>query len=113
MKAIVELYYSHSCSHCPPAKELVERVCAALETERPGEVELKEYDVNSPEGAARVRGYGIVGTPAVIVKGPALAGGFLLDAINEATLRKAVATASGREGEKEKKKGFWKSLFGG
>ena len=95
VKVIIELFTTPTCPHCQPAKKKVQAFLDYFEGKRPGMLAVVKYDASTPIGAEKARGYGISTVPTVVVKGPA--NEFLLDAINEPTLEKAVLVAAGEE----------------
>ncbi len=97
--AIIELFTSPTCPHCPPAKK------ALVETARKAGVELTEYSTATPQGIQKAREYGVASVPTAIVVGEKRS--FILDAFNEATVKEACLVADGKKGMPEKK-----GLFG-
>lgn len=94
-KVTLELFTTPTCPHCPPAKRKVQEFLDYFEKKRPGMLSATLYDASTPAGSVKARGYGITTVPTIVVKGPA--NEFLLDAINEPTLEKAVLVAAGEE----------------
>jgi predicted DsbA family dithiol-disulfide isomerase len=66
MKAIVELFTSPTCPHCPPAKKALEEVAK----ER-SDFTLAVYSTMTQEGQLKAEQYGIEGVPTAIISGPA------------------------------------------
>jgi len=64
MKTVkVEIITSETCPFCPPAKEIVKKVCKKLGKK----VVLVETSINTAEGEARAQAFGIVSVPTILI----------------------------------------------
>jgi predicted DsbA family dithiol-disulfide isomerase len=66
MKAIVELFTSPTCPHCPPAKKALEEIAR----ER-SDFTLVSYSTMTPEGQLKAAEYGVESVPTAVISGPA------------------------------------------
>jgi small redox-active disulfide protein 1 len=64
MKATVNVFFSPMCPHCPSAKKLA----AEVAKER-ADVEVKEINTMTNEGAVLAQKFGIMSVPTIVVFG--------------------------------------------
>ncbi|MBN2567355.1 thioredoxin family protein [Candidatus Woesearchaeota archaeon] len=66
VKADVKVFFSPTCPHCPPAKDLVRTVASDRD-----DIMFEEINIMTPMGLQMARRFEIMSTPTILIKGPA------------------------------------------
>ncbi|HDD70779.1 MAG TPA: hypothetical protein ENF94_01310 [Candidatus Woesearchaeota archaeon] len=105
-KAIVYLFTSPTCPHCPAAKNFIHQ----FKKERDDFI-LKELSTATHEGSRKARKFGVRGVPTFIIRGPGYAYPIgLVGVQNSKTMNKYLDMSYGIVRKEEKKEGFFSRL---
>lgn len=98
MKAVMHLFFSPTCPHCPRAKEIASEVAKDRD-----DVDLEMHSIMEPEGQEMSREYEIMSVPTFIIKGPGFPENIGLRGVQgKDVLNKYIDKALGGEDKEEK-----------
>ena len=107
MKAKVYLFWSPTCSHCPPAKEMINEL-----KKKRDDFDLIMLEPGTAQARDKFIEFDISGTPTFIIQGPGYPENIgLRGNQGEKVMNKYIDIALGKR-EIEEKKGFFSKIFG-
>ncbi len=96
MKVNIELFTSPTCPFCPGAKKTAEQVVENL-ANKGEEVELREFNTTTRQGAAKANEYGITHVPELVVYENSEKKILIEGAPSLQSLERAIRMAQGKE----------------